>query len=142
MGDSQRKLTRGESQQKDSFNSAYNNFQDSNGLTDIKFRRKYKNNKKNFAIFKMKPTKSPLMKMDKLSHQSRSKTKLDGNFCMKWFSLDYSEEYKDIEKKYLSYKNLVNSPKNDINIINHEEDNFDISIWEKADIILEDSSKF
>ena len=83
MGDSQRKLTRGESQQKDSFNSAYNNFQDSNGLTDIKFRRKYKNNKKNFAIFKMKPTKSPLMKMDKLSHQSRSKTKLDGNFCMK-----------------------------------------------------------
>mmetsp|Transcript_388 Transcript_388/g.360 ORF Transcript_388/g.360 Transcript_388/m.360 type:complete len:190 (+) Transcript_388:451-1020(+) len=121
LGESQRSLVRGESLQKESFCSAYNNFEDVNHINEAKNRFKV-NNKKNLSIFKVKSSNSPLRKSVEIQHQTRPKTKFE----------DYNQDYKDIGRKYLTYKNFENSIKSDIKIVNQ--------FGEKSMISLKDVS--
>jgi hypothetical protein len=55
----------------------------------------------------------------------RAKTKLEGKPII--LQLDYKQEYADIEKRYLNYKNVNKECHNEIKIVNHDESTSNIS---------------
>jgi len=76
LGESHKNIINAEKIQKESFNSAYNNFEEGNPINEAKNR--FKANKKNLSIFKVMSSQSSLGNKEEISNYKRSKTNFEG----------------------------------------------------------------